>query len=142
MVSSLMGKRGRSSRNDSGSLLAAVFILAMGAGCCLFTVSVMSPSSLFAASCTVGVVIGGFLILVILQRFGKLPQNSLSFLVTSQRSRRDDGAADYQPRKVGEGQDQTSHGGTNRPISAEEAHDIKVTSLNTWVPSPGRGRKK
>lgn len=136
-----MGRRFQSNRNDSGSLLASVFILALGGGSCIFTVAAMSPQSLPTALWTVGGVVGAFLLLVILQRFGKLPQTDLSFLLTAQKNRRDDGAADYMPRKANE-HPSGSPTGTNRPISAEEAHEIKLTSANTWVPAPSRKRRK
>jgi len=131
-----MTRRWRSNRNDAGSLLASVFILTLGAGCALFTVAAMSPQSLPIALWTVGSIVGIFLVIVILQRFGKLPRTDLGFLVSSQRNRRDDGASDYLPRKVGEGR--ITSAGTNRPISAEEAQELKVTSPNTWVPARGR----
>ncbi len=86
------------------------------------------------AFCTV------FLILVVMQRFGKSP-GSLGFLFSASRNRRDDGLKDYEPRKAGD--HRSSMVGTNRPISAEEAHEIQITSANTWVPAnSGRSRKK
>jgi len=135
-----MGRRWQRNRNDSGSLFASVFILALGSGCCLFTVAALSPGSLPTAVWTVGGIAGSFTLLVILQRSGRLPSTDLSFLLTSLKQRRDDGAADYQPRKaVSERQGPT---GTNRPISAEEVHEIKVTSANTWVPAQSRTGKR
>lgn len=134
-----MTRRWRSNRNDAGSMLASVFILTLGAGCALFTVAAMSPESLPAALWTVGSIVGGFIVIVILHRFGKLPKADLGFLVSSQKNRRDDGAADYLPRKAGEGR--ITAPGTNRPISAEEAQELKVTSPNTWVPSRSRGNR-
>jgi hypothetical protein len=78
--------------------------------------------------------------MVVLQRFGKLPKTDLSFLLSAQKNRRDDGAAGYEPRKASG--TITAHPGTNQPISAEEAHEIKVTSANTWVPSQSRSGRK
>jgi len=136
-----MARRSRSGRNDAGSLLASVFILALGAGSCLFTVSAMSPQSFVAASWVVGSVVGVFIIFVVMQRFGKLPGTDMGFLVSSHRNRPDDGATDYLPRKVGEGR--VVPEGSNRPISAEEAQELKITSPNTWVPAGNRrGRTK
>lgn len=138
---SSMGRRWQSNRNDAGSLLAAVFIVALGCGSCLFTVAAMSPGSLPAAIWTLSGIAGLFLVIVVLQRFGKLPKTDLSFLLSAQKNRRDDGARSYEPRKAGG--NSTPSAGTNQPISAEEAHQIKVTSANTWVPSQSRsGRKK
>ena len=128
-----MTKRWRNDRNDAGSLLASVFIMALGAGCCLFTVSAMSPESFVVAMCTVGSIVGVFTAFVVMQRFGKLPKIDMGFLVSSHQHRPDDGVADYEPRKAGEAQIVAA--GTNRPISAEEAQELKITSPNTWVPA-------
>ncbi len=134
-----MGKRWQSNRNDAGSLLASVFILALGASGALFTVAAMSPSSMPKAMWSVGSVVAVFVVFIVLQRFGKVPAGDLRFLLTSQKNRRDDGVGDYMPRKVGEGR--TVPPGTNQPSSAEEVHEIKVTSLNTWVPSQSKTRR-
>ena len=88
---------------------------------------------------TIGGLVAVFLAFNILQRFGKTPQSDLRFLVSAHRNKRDDGLADYQPRKAGDGRANPS--GTNRPISAAEAHDIQITSANTWVPSQSRGER-
>jgi hypothetical protein len=133
-----MGKRWKSNRNDSGSMLAAIFIVALGAGTCLFTVAAMSPASLPMAMLVIGGISGAFMVFVILQRFGKLPATDLSFLLSSSRNRRDDGLTDYEPKLVKS--KQTPVAGVNRPISAAEAHEIKVTSANTWVPAPTKKR--
>ncbi len=83
-----------------------------------------------------------FLTLIVLQRFGKMPNTSLGFLFTSARNRRDDGTAAYEPRIAGQTRP-SSAVGTNKPISALEAHELKVTSANTWVPAKSdRNRKK
>lgn len=136
-----MARRWRSDRNDAGSLLASVFILALGAGCAIFTVSAMSPESFAVAASTVGAIVGMFIVFVVMQRFGKLPKMDMGFLVSSHRNRSDDGVSDYEPRKVGEARIVAE--GTNRPISAEEAQELKITSPNTWVPAKSRrGRRK
>jgi hypothetical protein len=135
-----MGRRFHNNRNDSGSLLASVFIMGLGAGCSLFTVAAMSPNSLPAAMWTVGGISVSFFTLIILQRFGKVPSGSLSFLLKSERNRRDDGVRDYEPRVMNSVDSRVT--GTNQPISAEEAHEIKVTSANTWVPAATRSRRK
>ena len=137
-----MPKRFHHNRNDNGSLLAAVFILALGSGCCLFLVSAMSPTSFAMTAWGLGGALSVFLTLIVLQRFGKMPNANLGFLFSSARNRRDDGAADYEPRIAGQSRS-SSVVGTNQPISAREAHEIKVTSANTWVPAKsGRNRKK
>lgn len=137
-----MARRFQHNRNDAGSLLASVFILALGSACCLFLVAAMSPASFARTAWGLGGFCTVFLILIVLQRFGKSPGSSLSFLHSSSRNRRDDGLKDYEPRKAGENR-QKSAVGTNRPISAQEAHEIQVTSPNTWVPAnTGRSHKK
>ena len=137
-----MPKRFHHNRNDNGSLLASVFILALGSGCCLFLVSAMSPTSFAMTAWGLGGALSVFLTLIVLQRFGKMPNANLGFLFSSARNRRDDGAADYEPRIAGQSQS-SSVVGTNQPISAREAHEIKVTSANTWVPAKsGRNQKK
>lgn len=137
-----MPKRFHHNRNDNGSLLASVFILALGSGCCLFLVSAMSPTSFAMTAWGLGGALSVFLTLIVLQRFGKMPNANLGFLFSSARNRRDDGAADYEPRIAGQSRS-SSVVGTNQPISAREAHEIKVTSANTWVPTKsGRNQKK
>ena len=137
-----MPKRFHHKRNDAGSLLASVFILALGSGCCLFLVSAMSPASFAGTAWGLGGALSVFLTLIVLQRFGKMPNTNLGIQFSSARNRRDDGAADYEPRIAGQTRS-SSTVGTNQPISAKEAHEIKVTSANTWVPAKsGRNRKK
>ena len=135
-----MAKRWQRSRNDAGSLLASSFIITLGSAGCLFTVAAMSPNSMPIAIWTVGGMVACFFLFVVLQRFGKVPQTDLSFLLLSRKNRRDDGLAEYRPRKIGEGQ--ASHPGTNQPISAAEAHEIQINSANTWVPAQSRGGQR
>ncbi|MDA1229725.1 MAG: hypothetical protein O2856_03035 [Planctomycetota bacterium] len=129
-------------RNDAGSMLAAVFILTLGSGACLFLVAAMSPDAFATTAWWLGGSVAVCLTLLVLQRYGKIPNRSLGFLFTSTRSRRDDGVADYEPRIAGQSSS-PSVIGTNQPISARDAHEIQVTSANTWVPAnSARGRKK
>ena len=116
-------------------MLAAVFILTLGAGGCLITVAAMSPNSVPKAAAIMGGIVGGFMLLVILQRFGRTPKTDLSFLLKSRNNRRDDGVADYVPRAAGQPPVITT--GTNQPITAGEVHEIQLTSQNTWVPAAG-----
>ncbi len=135
-----MAKRWQHGRNDSGSLLASVIIITLGSGGCLITVSAMSPQSMPTAIWAISGMMAIFLVFVILQRFGKAPQADMSFLLASRKNMRNDGMADYEPRKIGEGR--SSQSGINRPISAEEAHEIQVHSPNTWVPAQSRGDRR
>ncbi|MFN9719808.1 MAG: hypothetical protein ACK58L_14000 [Planctomycetota bacterium] len=121
-------------------MLASVFILTMGGGCCLFTVASLYPESFtLAASVITGIVVV-FIVVAVLQRTGRLPSNSLSFLFVSHKNKRDDGTNNYLPRRVTDSRPMVQ--GTNRPISADEAHEIQVTSPNTWVPSPAKRKQK
>ena len=135
-----MAKRWQRNRNDSGSLLASAFIITLGSAACLFTVAAMSPNSMPTAIWTITGMLAGFFVFIVLQRFGKKPLTSLDFLLLSRRNKRDDGLADYKPRKIGEGQ--APHAGTNHPISAAEAHEIQINSPNTWVPAQSRGEHR
>lgn len=127
-----MGKRWQNHRNDAGSLLAALFITTLGAGSCLFTVAAMSPESLPTAAAVLGTIVGLFYLWVILQRFGKLPGLDMGFLLSASRNHRDDGLNEYEPRLR---KSRSLPKVENRPITAEEAHQIKITSPNTWVPA-------
>lgn len=136
-----MARRFHNHRKESGSLLAAVFITALGVGCCLFVVSAMSPASFSAAAWSLGGLLTVVFTLIVLFRYGRSPGTDSGFLLLSSRSRRDDGLGDYEPR-VANQSTLSSATGTNRPISAKEVHEIQVTSANTWVPaSSGRRRK-
>lgn len=128
-------------RNDAGSLLASVFILTLGCGACLFLVAAMSPDSFARTAWWLGGSVVVCLTLLVLQRYGKIPNGNLRFLFTSARNRRDDGVADYEPRVAGQSSSPSAIG-TNQPISARDAHEIQVTSANTWVPANSARRRK
>ena len=137
-----MTRRFQHNRKEAGSLLASVFITVLGFGGCLFVVSALSPESFLKAAAILGGVLTVFFTLIVLFRFGKSPHTSLGFLFSSTRNRRDDGVSDYEPRIANQSRSSTT-AGTNQPITAKEAHEIQVTSANTWVPaSSGRRRKK
>jgi hypothetical protein len=136
-----MTKRFSNNRNDAGSLLASIFILTLGSGCCLFLVAAMSPASLGTTACWIGGIFAAFVTFVVLQRFGKIPNGNLSFLLSSSRNRRDDGLKEYEPR-IAESLRSTTTLGTNQPISAKDAHEIQITSANTWVPANSSRRRK
>lgn len=135
-----MAKRFNHNRNDAGSMLASIFILTLGCGSCLFLVAAMSPASLGTTACWIGGIFAVFATLVVLQRFGKIPNGSMIFLLSSSRNRRDDGLKDYEPRLVGKSRS-AAIVGTNEPISAKDAHEIQITSANTWVPA-NSGRRR
>jgi hypothetical protein len=135
-----MARRFQNKRNESGSLLASVFIIAIGFGGCLFVVSAMSPASFSTAAWSLGSVLTVFLALVVWFRFGRTPNSNTDFLISSVRSRRDDGAKDYEPRIAGQSRSQ-SMAGTNQPITAQEVREIQVANANTWVPANARQGK-
>lgn len=135
----LMGRRFNSNRNDSGSLLASLFILVMGLGSCLFAVAAMAPNSVPIAAFALGTIFVLFLFCIVMQRFGKTPSIGLGFLSRAGKSRRDDGAGDYMPRKACEPRKLAT--GTNQPITAGEAHELRITSASTWIPAKG-GKKR
>ncbi len=137
-----MARRFQHNRKEAGSLLASVFITVLGFGGCLFVVSALSPESFLRAASILGGVLAAFLTLIVMFRFGKRPDSSLGFLYSSERNRRDDGVANYEPRIANQPRASTA-AGTNQPITAKEVHEIQLTSANTWVPaSSGRRRKK
>jgi hypothetical protein len=133
-----MARRWQRGQNDSGSLLASIFIIALGSGCCLFTVAAMAPDSMPIAIWTVAGLLVVFLVLLFLQRYGK-GSLSLAFFVTSSKNRRDDGLRDYEPQIIGERKPMFE--GNKQPITAAEAHEIRVSSANTWVPARSHNRQ-
>ena len=141
-----MGRKWQNQKDDLGSVLASSIVVIGGAAFCLlvalFGAEKASPW-LIAGVCAVPLV---FLLLVLRFRRGtSRTRSGLSFWNTLFRSPPDDGlAAGYRPRKVGEGQPPPPSG-TNRPITASEAREIRITSASTWVPtrdSHGRSGKE
>ncbi|HAP06826.1 MAG TPA: hypothetical protein DCR20_03295 [Planctomycetaceae bacterium] len=132
-----MGRKGWGQRNDSGSLLASSLIIGLGGGSCLFMVGAMAPNSLPLAGGILGGIFFVFMTLVALQRFSRGLSLDLGFLAVFGRNRRDDGVQDYQPRRAGSGHSE-KHVGTNQPITANEAHELRINSASTWVPARGR----
>jgi hypothetical protein len=114
-------------------------IITMGFGACVFTVAAMSPNSVPQAVAVLAVIAALFFGFTFWHRYGKGGSFSLGFLLNSRRNRRDDGLKDYEPRVAGRDAAQSATmQGTNRPITAEEAHDIRISCDNTWVPASGR----
>lgn len=128
-----MGRRLRRDRNDAGSMLAATFVIAAGAGCTIFLLLAMSPGDSMWPTVAVG---GGTLALLIgvaLVRFGGVPHLGLDFWSLRFRSHRQEGAgSDYLPRIR---KPRNRHGGANQPITAEQARELNQSSGSTWVPS-------
>lgn len=135
----IMARRSRSSRDDSGSLLAAVLITILGTLFCVITTAAVAPESLWL----VGSIAAGpavcLVLITILQRFSRVRGSGLSFFGRASRSFRDDGVREYHPRKATARP--TAFSGGNQPITAEEARDLRLTSANTWIPARGRKRR-
>ncbi len=133
-----MAGKWKNRRDDAGSMLAAVIVIVCGAVICAF-VGAIDRSEL-GAWMLGGVILLAALLLwwIIWLRYSRNSGGGLAFWHVFGRSHRDDGiAAQYRPRKVGEGH-APRPSGTNKPITAEEAHDMRMTSANTWVPSKNR----
>lgn len=133
-----MPKRRQPYRNDLGSIFAASVSTALGVGFCCVLFAVGSPASSLWNLWLI--VAAGALLLATLVAFTW--RNSgigLDFWHTVFRARAEDARGlDYTPRKV-DTSDNSTPGG-QRPITADEVREIKLMSVNTWVPA--RDRKK
>ena len=136
-----MGRRSSGRRDDSGSWLASLLILAIGLGFCAFLALSSDPDSALIACCILAGILALFVLLNWLNRAGRLTSNTLSFLSLSNRSRRDDGVRDYQPRKA-HSPGPAATAPANQPISAGEARELRLNSASTWVPTQGRKQKR
>lgn len=121
-------------------MLATVIVIVLGAVMCVFIAALDGSGigDLMMMLATGGGVL--IVVMIIWYRYGRRSGTnaSLAFWNALSRNPADDGiAAQYRPRKVDEGRNSRAVG-TNRPITAEEAHDIQSTSANTWVPSRNR----
>ncbi|MCA9084038.1 MAG: hypothetical protein KDA81_08285 [Planctomycetaceae bacterium] len=135
-----MSKKLRNSRDDAGSMLASLIVIGVGTGLCGFL-------SLLGSADQATIVIPIIMLVSVILLFGLTwlrrdtsirSPSGLSFWLSLSRTHRDDGiAAQYRPRRV-KGPGDESAPGTNRPITAEEVHEIQITSINTWVPSRSR----
>jgi hypothetical protein len=133
-----MGRRLSGRRDDSGSWLASLLILAVGLGFCAFLAISSDPSSALTTCSILAGILGIFVLLNRLNRAGRLTSLNLSFLSISSRSRRDDGTRDYQPRKANTASPKAA---PNQPITAGEARELRITSSSTWIPAQGRKKK-
>ena len=142
MESPIVTKRFRSNRNDAGSLLASTFIVALGAGSCLFAMMALSPAKTPSITVICGVASGALLLFIVRQRFRIIGRRRMSFLSLLSRTYRDDGlACQYEPRKVIHRR-QHLPSQVNQPISIDELREIQSSSANTWVPTKARYSEK
>jgi hypothetical protein len=138
-----MSKKWGRRRDDSGSMLASVIVIVIGTGICCF-MCVMADSR-YSDLAMGAVVVSAFLVLasMIWYRYSSGDGSGrLAFWNAAARNNREDGlAAQYRPRKVEDRRSQQQPG-SNRPITAQEAHDLQINSSKTWVQSKARVRKK
>ena len=119
-------------------MLATVIIIIGGAALCAFIAALENSRR---SAWMLGAVISIAVLMIawiIWYRYFRNTSTGLGFWLSMGRNHRDDGiAAQYRPRKVKNGQSEHNTG-TNKPITAEEAHEIQVSSANAWVPSRDR----
>ena len=130
-----MAGRWKRSRDDAGSMLATVIVIAGGAGLSCF-ICLLDASQF--GSWMLGGILGGALLaiaLVVRYRYGRASSSGLTFWYSAHSNPNDDGiAAQYRPRLVQtRGAENTV--GPNMPITAEKARELQVTSSKTWVPA-------
>lgn len=138
-----MGRKWKRERDDAGSMLATVIIIVLGTLLCCFLC--LMDSSAFAHWMLLLLPAAAlFAILQIVRyRYGRSgsaggANNRLSFWNMLVRSPPDDGlAAQYRPRVVQSGRS-LAPSGLQQPITAQQAHELRTTSANTWVPTQGR----
>lgn len=116
-------------------MLASVVVIVLGAGVTAFISALATGDQ---SDWAIGIIVAVTVLLVtwmIWYRYSRNRSVGLSFWAVFNRNHREDGlAAQYRPRKVKDGRSETSVA-VNKPITAEEARDIKENSANAWVPS-------
>ncbi|MEO2014567.1 MAG: hypothetical protein ABGZ53_09350 [Fuerstiella sp.] len=123
--------------DDAGSMLATVIVVGLGAGLCSF-LGLAATSSAFdwivmAVLATALLMLG----LLTSYRYFRNEDPNLGFWNAVARNHREEGlAAQYRPRKVEDNQEKTPVD-PHKPITADEVHEIQITSSRTWVPSGG-----
>jgi len=123
-------------------MLATVIVIACGAGMCCF-LCLLDTSQL--GNWMVGGILGGALLtigLIVRYRYVRHSSLGLGFWHSVHRNSNDDGiAAQYRPRLVQNNPDRATTG-TNSPITAEQAHELQITSSRTWVPTKAVHRER
>lgn len=136
-----MGKKSFRRRDDSGSMLATVIVIVLGAGLCSFLCVLADQNQ---NGLLLGGIIGGALLAIVgllVFRYGRMQDSSLAFWLAASKNHRDDGLKDYQPEKA-KSRGPSRPLGSNKPISAEEAREIQKTSSSTWVPARGNRKQQ
>ena len=142
-----MGRKWKRERDDSGSMLATIIIIVLGTVLCCFLC--LLDSSAFAHWMLLLLPTSALVVIVQIARYryGRSghaggASSGLSFWNLLARNPPDDGlAAQYRPRVVQSGRS-LAPSGLQQPITAQEAHELRTTSANTWVPSQGRQRPR
>tara|TARA_B100001939_G_C16497558_1_gene428150 strand:- start:124 stop:540 length:417 start_codon:yes stop_codon:yes gene_type:complete len=123
-------------RDDAGSMLATVLVIIAGTMLLVFICAVAnSDAGAILMGVTVGLAVLSLMALVWYRYFRDHGNNSLELSLSIARNKPDDGIAahQYEPRLVKNRHDEAE--GTNQPITADEAHELRISSANTWVPS-------
>ena len=135
-----MGRNWKHRRDDGGSMLATIIVIVGGAGLCCF-LALAADSSLLLQ---IGVATASLITIVqiVRYRYGSDSTGKLNiWQILTRRPNDDNIAAHYHPERIIDKHSE-ARVGTNQPISAEEAHQIQVTSSNTWVPSKATGENR
>ncbi len=125
------GKR----QDDGGSMLASIVIIVLGTGLCCF-LCLMDTSDFGTVMLFALPTVSLILILFLMNyRYGRSRSGGLAFWFSAASNHNDDGiAAQYRPEKIKDSRSNAPTG-SNRPITAQEAHELQITSSKTWVPS-------
>lgn len=126
-----MGRHWKYRRDDGGSMLATIIVIVGGCGLCWFIAVSANAFQLQAGISMIALIA---VVQLIRLRYGKSNGTRLNIFNAIQRNPYDDSAAaQYRPVKIKDRRAESS-AGSNRPITAEEAHQIQINSANTWVP--------
>lgn len=134
-----MGRIWKHKRDDGGSMLATVIVIVGGAGLGCFLCMAANSSELLQGGIAIAALIA--IVQIVRYRYARNTSSKLGLFFFIQKRPNDDGlAAQYRPRKIKDRRSQADTG-DNKPITAEEARQIQVTSANTWVPTKATAEK-
>ncbi|MCR9198089.1 MAG: hypothetical protein NXI04_05570 [Planctomycetaceae bacterium] len=132
-----MGRHWKYRRDDGGSMLATIIVIVGGCGLCWF---IAVSANAFQLQLGISIVSVIAVVQLIRLRYGKSRGARLSIFNAIQRNPCDENAAaQYRPVKIKDRRSESPAGG-NKPITAEEAHQIQINSANTWVPGKATQR--
>lgn len=134
-----MGRSWKYRRDDGGSMLATIIVIVCGSGLGCFLAMAADSSEWLQAGIAVAALIA--IVQIVRYRYLRNTSTRLGLFFFIQKHPNDDGiAAQYRPRKIRDRRSENQNG-SNKPITAEEAHQIQVTSANTWVPTKATAEK-